>query len=455
MAAMTPPPSSQLHARSGHGHYFPKQDVSLASPPPTLRNDPPISAGMLFGEVPTMDAVETMTEEELRRLISELLPALGEARVTAAHSKLQHSLLTIETEESIKRAEVEHEAMKREVQVLQESSPAIHQGFSPITSPQASTHKNLQFALSHCRDLQHENILLKKRLKSSKKLIAVLDGENSELRTQLQFLRQRIKDNRDHINDLQESGAMSLNGTPKQDFSTPLIRDTPRTPATSRIARDVGSNQTVRSRNAFDALLQAANLDDEPLSVPHTPSQQRLRKVHSHMRGAHSLSSLPVTPERRPLTAEASRATPSERFPSHGISLSAGPKLHYEELLQKDRESTISASDHESDGEAVDDIGGSQASQMASNMLRRTFEAQNHSASPSSRQSSQGLRLAQSRISGQIQKPRGAAQPNPLKRKAMDDDFEDLARGPVKTKTSHRSPERIGLGLGSLASPAR
>ena len=69
-----------------------------------------------------MESVEKMDEAQLRSLVSELLPALGEARVTAAHSKLQHSLLSIETEESAKRAEVEHEATRREVQVLQEGS---------------------------------------------------------------------------------------------------------------------------------------------------------------------------------------------------------------------------------------------------------------------------------------------------------------------------------------------
>ena len=455
MIAMTPPPSSQLTTRTGLGNHFIKEDISLASPPPTLRNDPPISSGMLFGEVPTADAVDSMSEGELRRLISELLPALGEARVTAAHSKLQHSLLTIESAESIKRAEVEQEAMKREVQVLQENSPAINQAFTPLASPQLPTNKNLQLAFSHCRDLQHENHLLEKRLRSSKKLIAELDGENADLRDQLQFLRQRIKENRDHINDLQESGAMSLHGTPKQDFSTPYLRDNPRTPATGRMTREIGSNQTNRSRNAFDALLQAVNLNEETISVPSTP-QHRQRKLHSHMRGAYSMSSLPVTPEqRRPLTAEAARVTPSERNTANNVSFSAGPKLHYEQVSQRDRESTISASDNESDGEMEEGLGGSQASQMASSMLRRTFEAQNERASPASRQSSQGQRPTQSRISGQIQKPRGAAQSNPLKRKAVDDGFEDTARGSVRAKTSHLSPERIGLGIGSLASPTR
>ncbi|KAL8669440.1 MAG: hypothetical protein Q9168_005965, partial [Polycauliona sp. 1 TL-2023] len=48
----------------------------------------------LYGEVPTMQAVEKMPEDQVRTLVTELLPALSEARMSAAHSKLQHNLLS-------------------------------------------------------------------------------------------------------------------------------------------------------------------------------------------------------------------------------------------------------------------------------------------------------------------------------------------------------------------------
>ena len=167
-----------------------------------------------------------MDEGQLRGLVSELLPAFGEARVNAAHSKLQHSLLSIETEEAAKRAAVEHEATRREVQVLQEGSPAHRNSFSP-QSPQASMQRNLQLALAHCRDLQNVNSVLEKRLRSSKKLINQLDEQNADLKESVQLLRQRIKENREHLNEMQSTGAISINGTPSLEYSTPLHNQTP------------------------------------------------------------------------------------------------------------------------------------------------------------------------------------------------------------------------------------
>ena len=336
--AMTPPPSSQMPVWKSSG--LDRRENVLASPPSTLRSAPPVTSGTLYGEVPSLQEVGQMNEDELRRLASELVAALREARVTAAHSKLQHNLLAIESEESIKRAEVEHEATRREVQVLQEGSPV-----PSMASPQASAQRNLHLALSHCRDLQNENAILEKRLRSSKKIIARLDSHNSELRDHNEMLRQRIKDNRDHFNDLQESGTI-LTATPQQDYSTHHTKSTPRTPA------NTGRHRTMASQDPFDALLQAANLNGETNSSPSSPSQSRARRLHpGHIRGAHSLSSLPTTPERRPVTADA-LATPGDRLPGpSNLSFSApGTQLVFTDARARDdRESTISASEHDRD----------------------------------------------------------------------------------------------------------
>ena len=449
-AAMTPPPSSQIPSgpsRFGQPTSFTKRESSLASPPPTFRGDPPISAGMLFGEVPAVEAVASMTENELRRLTVELIPALGEARINAAHSKLQHSLLSIETEEVIKRAEVEQEAMKREVQVFQEGSPAPHTVVSPLASPAASVQRELKQALYHCGGLQQENSLLRKRLRSSKKLITQLDSENGELKEQVTFLRQRIKDNRDHLNEMQESGAMSLQSTPRHDYSMSNYRHTPRTPASGRINPDA-IPQTPGSRN-FAALLHAAEMDSASNSVPASPSQQKQRRLQ-HMRGAHSLSSLPMTPDRRPVTAGGPLKTPVSRAGEANVSFSApGTQLVFDESRrQDDRESTISASDGEGHSDGEDEPSGSQASQMASSMLRRTLEAQRQQPSQLAKGSREG-KLTQSRLYGQVQKARGGNGGNNLKRKAPHDGYDGA------TDAVEHPAERIGLGIGSWPSPAR
>lgn len=450
---MTPPPSTQLPksaTKSSQSSFLSRRETSLASPPATLKIGPPLTSHGLFGEVPTLESVEKMDEAQLRTLVSELLPALGEARVTAAHSKLQHSLLSIETEESAKRAEVEHEATRREVQVLQEGSPVHRHSFSP-RSPQASMQRSLHLALAHCRELQQENSVLSRRLKASKKVIAQLDGQNTDLKEHIQLLRQRIKDNRDHLNELQSLGAISIHGTPSTEFSTPLPKDTPRTPATTgRVSRDV--HQAVSSQDPFDALLFAGQvLNGEASSVPSTPNQPRARKLHSqHIRGAYSLSSLPTTPSRsRPVTAENVLITSAERSgANHRVSFSApGTQLaHHEEAhTREDRDSTISASEDEDD----EQLPGSQASQVAANMLRQSLGPRKETRTAAA-QTQNTTKITQGKLFGQVKKPGVAKMEASTKRGNDVNSYDEIVRSSKKSRKA--ASDNIGLGINSWSS---
>ena len=400
-----------------------------------------------------MENIEKMDEAQLRTLVSELLPALGEARVTAAHSKLQHSLLSIETEESAKRAEVEHEATRREVQVLQEGSPVHRHSFSP-RSPQASMQRSLHLALAHCRELQQENSVFNKRLKASKKVIAQLDGQNDDLKEHIQLLRQRIKDNRDHLKELQSSGAISIHGTPLTEYSTPLPKDTPRTPATTgRAARDV--NQAVSSQ--IDALLFAGQvLNGEANSVPSTPSQPRSRKIHQqHIRGAHSLSSLPTTPNRsRPVTADNIFVTSTERSgANHRVSFSApSTQLTQQDKTpaREDRDSTISASEDED----VEQLPGSQASRAAANILRRSLGPQKETNTAAAQILDSG-KLTQGKLFGQIKKPGVARMEVATKRGNDVNSYDEIVRNSKKSRTVDSASDRVGLGINSWPIPGQ
>lgn len=457
-STMTPPPSSQLPKsgiKSAHANFLNRRENSLASPPATLKTGPPLTSHGLFGEVPTLETVEKMDEAQLRTLISELLPALGEARVTAAHSKLQHSLLSIETEESAKRAEVEHEATRREVQVLQEGSPVHRHSFSP-RSPRASMQRSLHLALAHCRELQQENSLFNKRLKASKKVIAQLDGQNADLKEHLQLLRQRIKDNRDHLNELQSSGAISIHGTPFTEYSTPLPKGTPRTPATTgRAARDV--NQAVSSQDPFDALLFAGQvLNGEASSVPSTPNQPRSRKIHSqHIRGAHSLSSLPTTPNRsRPVTADNVLMASTERSrANHRVSFSAPSTqlTHQEDIhAREDRDSTISASEDEE----VEQLPGFQASQVAASILRRSLGSQKE-ISTAAAQTPESGKLMQGKLFGQVKKSGVARMEASTKRGNDVNSYDEIVRNSKKSRMAESASDRVGLGINSWPIPGQ
>lgn len=457
-STMTPPPSTQLPksaTKSAQATFLSRREHSLASPPATLKTGPPLTSHGLFGEVPTLENVEKMDEAQLRTLVSELLPALGEARVTAAHSKLQHSLLSIETEESAKRAEVEHEATRREVQILQEGSPVHRHSFSP-RSPQASMQRSLHLALAHCRELQQENSILDKRLRASKKMIAQLDGRNIDLKEHVQLLRQRIKDNRDHLNELQSSGAISIHGTPFTEYSTPLPKGTPKTPATtSRAARDV--NQAVSSQDPFDALLFAGQvLNGEASSVPSTPNQPRSKKIHAqHIRGAHSLSSLPTTPNRsRPVTADDILIASADRSGAHHrVSFSApGTQLTYHEetRAREDRDCTISASEDEEDEE----LPGSQASQVAANMLRRSLGSQKEMSTAAAQTSDSG-KLTQGKLFGQVKKPSAARMESSTKRGNDVNSYDEIVRSSKKSRTAESASDRVGLGINSWPIPGQ
>lgn len=438
--AMTPPPSTQppkSNSRPIQPRTMGPVNNSLVSPPATVRIGPPITSIGLYGEVPTLESVQQMDEDQLRDLVAELLPALGEARVTAAHSKLQHSLLAIEKEEAAKRAEVEHEATRREVQVLQDSSPIHRYGFSP-QSPHASMQRSLQLALAHCQELQRENTILEKRLRASKRLIARLDGENADLKDRVYLLRQRIKANREHLNDMQSSGAISLNGTPVIDYGTPQPRTTPRTPATGRPIRDL------------DTLLIAGQmLSGETASVPSTPTPARPKHSSTqHVRGAHSLSSLPSTPNRsRPVTADNHFSSPSEQTTRNNHVSFTAPSTHMileEDVRDRnDRDSTISVSDDENDPYRDDEITGSQASQRATTMLRRSLGS--NAASPATPAPNSG-KLLQGRLMGQVKKPGFAKEDASPKRGGDQMIQDDIPRSNKKAKLT-ASVDRVGLGI--------
>ncbi|KAL8800275.1 MAG: hypothetical protein Q9182_005299 [Xanthomendoza sp. 2 TL-2023] len=450
---LTPPPSTQLPKHSRSSVVNDRRESSLASPPMTSQPSPPFSQGRLFGEVPTMDAVEKMPEEQVRTLVAELLPALTEARMSAAHSKLQHNLLTIETNEAANKAEVEREMTRREVQVLQESPRLL----SP-RSPHHSAQRHLDLALKKCRELQNTNEQLAQRMHAARKLIRELSGKNEDLTEDNHLLRQRIQQNRDHLNAMRSSGALSVNGTPLTDIGTPALHRTPKTPATARSAQAM--NHTPGGRATFDALLLADEVlkSHEANSVPSTPTRPKARKVSQahHIRGAHSLSSLPSTPNRsRPITADGALVTPT---PLRVLNPRAGlavPSKHLNYAApsppqREDRDSTISASEDEGEGYGQH-VTASQASQRATEMLRRsTFNSkdnsprssQNHKASAASRNDA-----SKTKVLGQVKKRYGDESERIDKRVGSGSIHEDASRGSKKAKMGNGAQESVGLGI--------
>lgn len=343
--------------------------------------------------------------------------------MSAAHFKLQHNLLTIESQESAQRAEIEHQMTRREVEVLhaaehrhRASKSATPRASQPPVQPQIDT------LTRRCADLQADNEDLERRLRRAKKLIENEKDRSDLLQEEKLLLKKRIRENREHFTRMKSQSP--LYATPRNDFATPSRKSVPPFP------------DSAPPRGNLLALLAADQVLSEAASVPSTPTKMHSSKPQGHTRGAHSLSSLQSTPARsRPITADASFYT-NPRL-SYAAPLSQ-PMPESAERDRHDRDSTISITDDE---EAITDeeLPPSQASSLATNMLRRNPGGQ---ASPNLTASAErSSTLLQTKLFGAVKKAGADRTATADKRKPS---FGEPNVVTKKTKLG----EGVGLGIG-------
>lgn len=417
---MTPPPSVQ-HARAQSPNTRPtsKQNGSFpASPPTTVRANS-------TGSLPTPEHIAKAGIEELRSIAQDLLLAVREARMSAAHFKLQHNLLTIESQESAQRAEVEHQMTRREVEVLHAAEHRHRTGKSatPRTS-QPPLQPQVDTLTRRCAELQADNEDLDRRLRRAKKLIEREKDRSDLLLEENLLLKKRIRENREHFSRMKSQSP--LYATPRNDFATPSRKSVPRFPDSTPSHRNIAP------------LLAAVDVaaDQEAASVPSTPTKMYSSRPQGHTRGAHSLSSLQTTPARsRPATADASFYS-NPRL-SYSASM-AQPIPESAERDRHDRDSTISITDDE---EAIteDDLPQSQASSLATNMLRRNPGSQATSSLTASAERSSNL--LQTKLFGAVKKAGIDRTAASGKRKSSFGEPDVVTK---KTKLG----EGVGLGIG-------
>ncbi|KAH8690948.1 hypothetical protein BGW36DRAFT_62270 [Talaromyces proteolyticus] len=449
---MTPPPSSQVQAPrrrsrtrtrtrslSGSGPHV----VIPASPPNESLEKSLYAAYGAAENLPTVEEINTASEAQLRTIAKDLLGVAQEARMSALHFKLQNSLLSFTSSEAIKRAEVEQQLARREVEIIQSSEYQSRRGISISQTPRLSPSPQLDASLKRIDELERTNARLEERLSNAKKLIREKMDEgndkNESLRAENDLLKKRIRDNREHLTRLLDSG--SLASTPRTEFQTPQRKSQARFPDSSRAH---SSNRGV-SHDAFATLLAADRvLHGDSTNV--SPARARQPKHHhgiSHVRGTHSMSSLPMTPQRSNHVDNTQYITPGSR-PRENIIQHTPEQRSRGERNRHDRDSTISASDAE---EAVtdDDLPASQASSLATSMLRRLPETSQKEL-PASQNLGKANTLFQTKLFGQVRKV-GTERPDSTSQKRKRS-FEEL--GPVLKK-----PKDVGLGIESWkVSPA-
>jgi hypothetical protein len=444
-SSMTPPPSSQAHnprriaAVTGNREITPTTS-SLSSPPPSAvngikRDNSALTAEQLSGA--TKDELREMLEATLAEN-RKLEAVAAEARMSAAHYKLQHNLLAIETEEAAKRMEVEHDMTRREVDVLQHAC----QGRDSPAQEYVAKLKE------YCYAVEQDNFALVRRLENAKKLIEQKDDLLTVVREREELLTTRIRQNREHINQLRSPGGIfhvadskSYPATPQQQY-----RSTPKhTPMTGRSTRE-----TRPGEDSFAALLMADRvLSQENNSAPSTPLIGRQhaapRTPVRHHRNVQSLSSLPTTP----YSSARSGAPGSALLPSVQFTPREDHRIVHQsrERSRKSRDSTISASDAEEIARAAmssfrdesEEVHESQASQTASEMLRidprESFEvAASRTTTPVPVEKSKAF---QSKIYAPVTKTVME------KRKRGEDEIRDYSAKKLRV-----GEEGIGLGIG-------
>ncbi|KAI1644714.1 uncharacterized protein F4817DRAFT_346102 [Daldinia loculata] len=404
-SSLTPPPSSQVPTVNGASNmplgYVSSQRANMFSPPATALRTLARDAISVSGYVvPNSDQIADASADELRTLVQTCLAENARLKMETAHHKLQYNLLSMQADDDAKRAAVEHDMTRREVEVLRmtENSRQARRELDAATDSTQVKYRELQ---AQYEIVVKENEALQKRIKSATKIIQQQSEERDSLIDERDMLLNRIRENREHFHMLCSPGGVFHGAlTPKTPAaaSPQQYRATPRqTP--KAIHRDVRHDNDT-NQAGFAALLQALSHDNSAPSTPIATGRPTLRAPPRHTRGVQSLSSLPTTPIARP------RGEYSGLLPSVDLVPQTEPPNRYgsgryglETPVQKrgrqSRESTISADDNEELARAAlesvaaatqsymsqgsrasrrrdeEEVFESQASQAASEMLRR------------------------------------------------------------------------------------
>ena len=416
-----------------------------ASPPSTSLEKTLCAAYGATENLPTTEDIDNADEARLRVMAKELLGVAQEARMSALHFKLQHSLLSFASSEAIKRAEVEQQLARREVEILQSSEYRNRNGMSRCRTPQLSPSPQLDSSLKRSEELERQNASLEERLQNAKKLIREKMEEGNlkqeSLLEENQRLKKRIRENREHFSLIIDRGSLSPHSRGEYEAQRKAHSRYP----------DHTHSQAGRSENhdAFATLLAADRvLHGDSSAVSPTRSRQSRNYGH-YARGSHVMPTFPATPQRSRDVRESQYATPGSRPRDHIGRTSRDREQERAMRDREDRDSTISVESDVEEAVTDDELPASQASSLATSMLRRFPGSNQEEKSPQQpRPTGKSNNLVQTKIFGQVKKP-GVAQPGTFlvkRRRSIEDDGPTIKRA----KESH-----VGLGIDAWrASPA-
>lgn len=387
-SSLTPPPSSQIGAASNRRTmaFSQSQQTAPVSPPATILNtlrDRDISSTYT---TPSSDQVRDASADQLRAMLQTCIAENQKLKMETAHHKLQFRLLSLQADEESKRAAVEHDMVRRQVDILSVADPSRHPK-REFGSP-SDTMMTKYFEVKTSYEAAVKEIhTLNRRVRVAIRVIQQKEEETANLSEEREMLLNRIRENREHFQMLCSPGGI---------FHGAL---TPRQSSHSQSRQATGTHGGENDQG-LEMILQAISQDGHNNSAPSTPAQVPRSNPHQsrrHSRNAQSMSSLPTTPINRP------RGEHSVLLPSANLVPQTEPRTMYTQQYfepvtpdrrhrRKSRESTISADESEeaaarrapgtlrtdvsthsrrSDNANEPPVYDSQASQAATDLLRR------------------------------------------------------------------------------------
>lgn len=390
-SSMTPPPSTQIEPQQNgllRRTISQSQQTNLVSPPATLHHHIPLREPSSDYVAPKPRTVLAASADELRAMLETSIAEQQKLKTETAHYKMQYSLLKIQSDEDGKRSVVEYDMLRKEIEALRSAEHARQAKQDLNSTSNVLQIKYLELKSSY-EDAVYETNMIKRRLKAATKIIQEKDRELMNAMDEREQLLTRIRENREHMHKLCSPGGMFYDVlTPKQPSPVNVNRGPPR-PAT-------------REQNvyAISTLLEAASRGgDNNNSAPSTPMgtpRSVGRRGAGHQRNAQSMSALPITPIRRRTALLPSATVVPQTEPQRRFAEPTTPTP--QRKGRKSRESTISidgedteelarqalrsvqdaarkalptSSSHSTHYGDESDPYGSQASQAATEMLRR------------------------------------------------------------------------------------
>ncbi|KAI5360456.1 hypothetical protein Slin15195_G083800 [Septoria linicola] len=411
--AMTPPPSTHVPPPNhGNGKMrTPTPPVSHISTPPPTGELPTASETSRIGAYATglsadEVAAATATPDELRGKITELQAEVQEAKMSAAHHKLQYQMLAQSSAAAIERMSVEARMAQSENEVIHfadqariAATPAAEEGIIPI---QKDLYQDM------CRQIQllrDANQNLESERHQQQKMIMQQEHEIASLSDKVALMAERIRANRDSLQKYRRPQLSSrTDQTPRSIYATPQ--------------RSAHVHRAHHQSQPFAALLQASEM---------ASSQESARKGHT--RNTHSMSSLPNTPQRmQGMRGPAHYQTPQAQrhalhvpatAPHQRSNAMRTPDIYGQQSLPVPQQGpqsdgTVSASEddgHDSEAETDilehDEVPESQASLTASQMLRTSQEEMEEKRESFKGRGmlNSGSNLRQTTLFGAIRKP--------------------------------------------------